>query len=429
MAVTLLSFLGTSNYAPVRYSLGDAISEQTPYIQGAIAHLHAAALSEPESAVRILMTEQAKIRHWDTEGGLRNELHRILPATSIEAVMIPELRNEGELWDIFDRMYEVIPHQGEVLLDITHGYRSMPLLGAVILDYARSLKNIKVRAIHYAAVEAKQDDVVPIVDLSRLDRLFRWNRSVELFIRHGDASGLEGLMGETARFASMDEKHGSSLPAERRLVSSLRQAYELLATVRGEDIMTGIPFTTANRALDELEKVGGFAPPMLPLYELIRSRVSVFREGSLANLLCAISLCIDYGLVQQGITLLQESIITILLSLHRLDVNGKNQRDAVSRYFAYLYRSDDYYTNPRDEERYSATMEAIEKDPLCETLGVTFNALRDLRNNINHAGFTREAPHPDRFRKVLKEQFAATLATLAEHEEFKEVCEALSETM
>lgn len=428
MAITLISFLGVSNYSPVQYSLGDALSDSTPYIQVALAQFYSDALSEPGASVRILMTEQAKIKHWNMEGGLAQALRRILPAASIEEVVIPELKNEEELWRIFEKMFEFIPEKAEVLLDITHGYRSMPLLGAVILDYARSLKHIKVLGIHYAAVEARQGDVVPIVDLSRLDRLFRWNRAVELFIRSGDASGLEGLMGETARYADKEAKQGLSLPAEKRLCSNLRQAHELLATVRGEHILQGKPFLFAKKALDELAETGGYASPMLPLYDLIRARVAPFKENSSENLIHAISLCIGYGLIQQGITLLQESIITILLSMHDLDVKSRDQRDAVSRYFKYMFSPSDYLTDPRKEEKYADAIETVQDDPLCESLGGAFNALRDLRNNINHASFTHETPpHPDRFRNVLIEQFINVLEALAENEEFKEACAVLLE--
>jgi len=427
MAINLISFLGVSNYLPVQYSYGDVLSDFTPYIQVALAQFNFAELSKPGASVSILMTEQAKIKHWDIEGGLAQALRGILPTASIEEVIIPELKNEEQLWKIFDKMFEIIPKNAEVILDITHGYRSMPLLGAVILDYARSLKHIKVQGIHYAAVEAKQGDIVPIVDLSKLDRLFRWNRAVELFIRGGDASGLEDLMGETARDADKEAKLGQSLPAERRLCSNLRQAYELLTTARGEEICYGEPFLVATRTLDELTVAGGFASPMRPLYNLIRSRVSPFRKDSLANLLYAISMCINYRLTQQGITLLQESIITILLFIHNLDAAGRNQREAVSKYFRYLFRNNDSIINPREEEEFFDIIEALELDPLCESLGVAFNALRDLRNNINHAGFTLAQPRPDRFEKALKEQFIATLTALAEHSEFKEACGLLLE--
>jgi hypothetical protein len=110
-------------------------------------------------------------------------------------------------------------------------------------------------------------------------------------------------------------------------------------------------------------------------------------------------MCINYRLTQQGITLLQESIITILLFIHNLDAAGRNQREAVSKYFRYLFRNNDSIINPREEEKFFDIIEALELDPLCESLGVAFNALRDLRNNINHAGFTLAQPRPDRFEK------------------------------
>lgn len=426
MAMTLISFLGTSDYAPVRYSLDGRLTDQTPYIQAALAQLYHDDLRSGGASVRVFMTAEARQRHWEAARSLRTELHTLLALTSIEPVMIPRLNDEKELWTIFDQVYRSVPEEGEILLDITHGFRSIPLLGSVILDYARSLKHIKVRAIHYGAIEARQDDIVPIVDLSRLDRLFRWNRSVELFVRHGDASGLEGLVGETSRYANSEERSGIALTAQKRLTASLRQCHQLLATVRGDEILAGEPFVHALSALDELSAVGGFAVPLLPLYGLIRTRVSGFRQGNPANLLYAIALCIDYGLIQQGITLLQESIITILLMKHGLDFRGRNPRDAVSRYFAFITSSREDYTDPIDDEKYRYTVTVIVGDPLCNPLAIAFDSVRDLRNNINHAGFTASPPKPERFRQALKKQFAALLAVLAEEEGLADACSTLA---
>lgn len=429
MALTMLSFLGTSRYESVQYSLDGKVTKATPYIQAGLAELYHEELCSVDSSIRIFMTDEARQRHWDPEGSLQSELHVLLPQVSIEPVMIPQLKNEAELWKVFNVVYGVIPEQSEILLDITHGYRSIPLLGSVVLDYSRSLKRIKIRAIHYGAIEARQDGIVPIINLSKLDRLFRWNRSVELFVRHGDASGLDGLVGETKRYATMVERNGHVLQTQSRLTATLRQSYELLATVRGADILDGGPFIAAQQALKDLAEEDGGVSPLVPIYDLVRSRISGFHQGDSANLLYAIALCIDYGLIQQGITLLQESIITILLLLNNLDENGRNQRDAVSRYFAYLSRTSEKYTDPEEEEKFQSTVSILKKDTLCIPLAEAFNAVRDLRNNINHAGFTATPPRPERFRQTLKLQFKATIAALVQVEEFHEACIILSKKL
>lgn len=424
MGMTFISFLGTSSYQTVRYRTGEWESAPTKYIQVAIASLYCRELTSPDS-IRVLMTNKAKAQHWDIEGGLKSSLSAICRADSLDTILIPDLVNEDDLWKIFDILYSQIPDEGEIVLDITHGFRSIPLLASIVIDYARTMKRIKVRGIHYAAIEAQSEGVVPIIDLTRLDRLFRWTRATELFVRRGDASGIEGLLGEQAKEVISARGSPSSMQAERRLASSLKESFDILSTVRGKEIITGAAFLHAQNALAEMEKDTAIARPMVPLYDLMLERVKAFRPNSMGNLLLAVDLCIKYGLVQQGITLLQESIITIILHSNGQDYQDRTLREAVSKYFAFLNEPQKYKNSLDDPKIDPEIASILETSPLFSDFVEAFERLRKVRNNINHAEFTNDSTDAIKFPKTLKVTFHSVLEVLSKDREYQFVCSSL----
>src|SRR5580658_7941970 len=82
-------------------------------------NLFHAALSEwfPEAALIVLTTARAAKERGE-------DLLRAVPGC--RCVDIPDGRSPEEFWDIFNVVAEVVPNGEEVILDITHGFRSLP---------------------------------------------------------------------------------------------------------------------------------------------------------------------------------------------------------------------------------------------------------------------------------------------------------------
>ncbi|WP_425505358.1 CRISPR-associated DxTHG motif protein [Thermosulfurimonas marina] len=64
-----------------------------------------------------------------------------------------EGRSEEEIRDNFRKVIENLSEGEEVFFDITHSFRSLPMLNLVALSYARVLKGIRIRGIYYGAFE------------------------------------------------------------------------------------------------------------------------------------------------------------------------------------------------------------------------------------------------------------------------------------
>lgn len=75
---------------------------------------------------------------------------------NFEEIQILEGRTEKELWKIYDEIFHVIDDRENVVFDITHGLRSIPLQALVALNCAKVIKNINIVGIYYGAYERQE---------------------------------------------------------------------------------------------------------------------------------------------------------------------------------------------------------------------------------------------------------------------------------
>jgi len=142
-----LSFLGTNNYVDCYYKFNGEKGSLVKYIQQDILKRFAF------DAGFIFTTEESRKKNWedyphygdkDINKGLKTRLSKY---TYISQVDIPFGKNEVELWEIFQILYDKIEEGDEIVFDITHSFRSLPMLTMVFLNYVKLLKKVKVLGI------------------------------------------------------------------------------------------------------------------------------------------------------------------------------------------------------------------------------------------------------------------------------------------
>lgn len=171
-----ISFLGTGSYETVTYTWQGKTWE---------THLFPEALVKlfKIDTLFVLVTPQVKSHPNFLE--LCNRLGKL-----VHPLEIPEGKSEEELWQIFDRCTEVVDEYDEILLDITHAFRSIPLIVFTVAAYLRQTRGVAVRHIVYGALVEK--GVATVLDLVPLLELLDWLTGAEFFLRRGDATLLAG---------------------------------------------------------------------------------------------------------------------------------------------------------------------------------------------------------------------------------------------
>lgn len=171
----IISLLGMSGF-DTTYRLSPDLPEITT------KHLpYAFAQWFPEAKSLILATDGASQS--------ANGMHFRQQMPEAEFVRIPNGSVEDEGWEIFDILSQVIPEGSEVILDMTHGFRTLPMLSFMCLSYLRIAKGVKIKAMYYGAFDAKDErGVAPIFDLTPFISLLDWAQAAKRFEDTGDAS-------------------------------------------------------------------------------------------------------------------------------------------------------------------------------------------------------------------------------------------------
>jgi CRISPR-associated DxTHG motif protein len=137
MSKVILSFLGTGNYAPTRYQLDGQLypDDPTPYTQEALLKRY----EEEGWMLKVLMTEEAEKKHKEA----------LAERVKYEPVPIPSGHTEEQLWRIFNAIVDSIPEGAELIMEVSHGFRSQPILALAAVQFLQVAKGVRVYRILY----------------------------------------------------------------------------------------------------------------------------------------------------------------------------------------------------------------------------------------------------------------------------------------
>ncbi|HRH92192.1 MAG TPA: TIGR02221 family CRISPR-associated protein [Agitococcus sp.] len=120
---------------------------------------------------------------------------------SVHCELIPYGKTHKEQMAILSRLAELLSPQESIDIDVTHGFRHLPMLSLVAARFLQKTQSINVQKIYYGAFEMREKNYTPILDLSGLLELLTWVDALSCFDKDGDF----GV------FASLLEKQGLSL--------------------------------------------------------------------------------------------------------------------------------------------------------------------------------------------------------------------------
>jgi len=164
-----ISVLGANVYQECTYSWSGVALPPTRFIQKATLMMHKAQEWPEDSAAYILLTSEARTDNWEVADGkrknfkgetidyvgLKDSLAVLNLPFEVKPVDIPRGDNEKEIWDIFEKTFDLIEEGDHLYFDLTHGFRYLPMLVLVLGNYAKFLKNAKVEAITYGNWEGR----------------------------------------------------------------------------------------------------------------------------------------------------------------------------------------------------------------------------------------------------------------------------------
>lgn len=307
--LTLISFLGkgvrdrqTNAYRPAQYQLpgqapwgktmyiGQALAKQLPHIskfvilgtpasmwdvfaldmvgEGANDEHAIDALAELEQAVREDRVTQAM-------------LDAMAPRLSaqIGCTVCPRLmgyaRDAQEQVEVLQVLSEQVAVGDAVVLDVTHGFRHLPMLALVAARYLQHAREAHIQAIYYGALEMTKppapasDGITPVLNLQGMLQMLDWVDALAVYQRTGDYGSMGHLMTQAGMAADKAKQWKQAAFFERNMVSE-RAVSKL---------------TDAQKAMAELENplVKLFRPALQQRMQWAREPVRALRELALAD--------------------------------------------------------------------------------------------------------------------------------------------------
>lgn len=402
--VKAISFLGTGSYEEVTYTW-----EGKEFV----THLFPEALARLFQVDKLFVLVTPQVRSHPNFSVLCSRLGKlVLP------VEIPEGKSEEELWQIFDRCTEIVGEEDKVILDITHAFRSLPLIVFTVAAYLRKTKRITVQHVVYGAFSDKEK-VATVLDLTPLLDLLDWLTGAEFLLRRGDATFLAERI-EIANRRIRQRDGNGELPKKLQSLSEKLRRFSLsLFFAHPRSVM---------RYASELEKtldvvapeVLCWAKPFGVVLTNVRQTVERFAYDAperldtenLRKQLDLITYFLEKGLVPQAALLAREWIINYtILERGSGDWLDRGVRLEVENALCTAAR---VWCRKETED----LPEWFVNIPKNQEIAKLWDWLANLRNKIAHCGLNKEMQEARRLEeqaKKLPEKLQALLSGASLH--------------
>ncbi|MCL2485342.1 MAG: TIGR02221 family CRISPR-associated protein [Endomicrobia bacterium] len=404
-----ISVLGTNLYAKCKYASGNFTSSETCFIQHAtLEYINAKNWTQSDTAL-FLLTEKAKKENWnkditsrkDFKGvecaykGLAKVLEDMRLPCEMRNISIPDGKDEKEIWEIFNLMYWQIKEGDEIYLDITHGFRLLPMLIMVFCDYIKFLKNAAVKYISYGNYEARDitSNTAPLIDLMPFISLQNWTVAAASFFKNGDIRQLNELTKTETLDMAKDRTHEKSqfAIALKEYVCNLERIVLDMQMCRGNSIYNGSEIKKLKERKD-LEEI--VIAPLKPIIEKANQSLKDFSETpNIKNGYFAAKWCAEHNLYQQAVTIIEENMISDLCLEMSYNYNDKESRKFVSKSLSFGAKT------ICDNEAEQSELKKIQKLDKYNKLKTIFNNIRSFRNDYNHAGISDNPSGASALRK------------------------------
>lgn len=402
MRKVYLSFLGlgitegdkVKGYEPARYTLKGEGPVVTRFVQ--VAEIKLLGPRRFDEIV-IVTTQKAKSFHFLD---LQTELAS-LGAKSVSCAIIEEdMSSEGQ-WSWFEKILEHIQPQDNLTIDLTHGYRAIPIIFSTAIHFMQRAKGISVEHVFYGAYD-KDRKLTPIIDMRDFYLINEWAEGVSRLIDDADARKLALLPAQTQIFQAGELNDRDLLESLDDLTNRIRNvdmhtvgaaAAKTLSLVRGREQQA----SAVGRILLRLvsEKYAPLADECDP--------IGRYDGKYFAGQLAFIGLLLEHKLYMQAFTAMREVVGSLGLienpKANTCSANGKKQRRKAEVFInMYQYDEDKWSFSGDTEKLRHGLMPFYKKLKDCGldmTIRSFFKHLLDYRNDFDHGWTQPKASRED----------------------------------
>lgn len=425
-----LTFLGKGKYEECHYKYEDFVSKPSHYIQTCILDIIIQQLKDPVEEVIIFLTPEAQTENYINNArnpekpGLKGNLEQYIKEknlpTRITAVNIPNGNSQEEIWEIFDILMSNIRDNDVLYFDITHSFRFLPMLAFITLNYARYIKNTSVKGVFYGNIESFCQEnkidmrdigkiplsqrIAPLLDLTSFIQLLDWVIGGKEFMTSLNYSLLQNLTSQSVKNINQtlqEKQEFVKIRELRDLSQNIKNFSDHVALCRGLELVDSYQNLKQNLSdlkqnLSDIKANHHARSSLKPFIYIIEKLDTVLEKekpdsqaSNINTYLKIVELCYQNNLVQQGLTILQESLITYILEKTGKDIKNVSEREKITQ-LAYKISKNGNIT------------EDMLINNLGEEIFLLIYNIAGIRNDINHCGFRNHASNCSTLKENLK---------------------------
>jgi len=223
MSRVYLSFLGLGSkvgdnyiYHKAIYRLEGKDSDETEFAQ--VAEIQILGSHSFDKAL-IITTERGRETHLKS---LEKQLKSLGMLNLIKVIIDEDMSPEGQ-WKWFEQILSHIEPRDELTVDLTHGYRSIPIVFSTAINFLQKARDIILKAVYYAAYEKKKDlGYAPIINMKDFYVVNEWAEAVSRLIEDADARKMAEVSDRTAEFQAGELNDKEVIHAFEDLTNTIR---------------------------------------------------------------------------------------------------------------------------------------------------------------------------------------------------------------
>lgn len=360
----VLSFVGLGKYGTCTYAWADRPEHHVT------TNMFPLAMSAwfPSAPVNVFVTREAE----DDKG-------RALRAGSkkVALVHVPSGGTEDELWEMFNVIVNTVEDRESIALDVTHGFRTQPMLMLAAAVYLRSTKNVTITEVLYGAYDARNEETntAPVFSLRPFLDLIDWSTAFEQWDRFGSLGAFVDVV------ARGDARH-----PDARLIKTMRNVADGLALNRVEHTRRSAKsaIESARSRAEELRRndapsdiptaalLERFVKRLEPLAAPPEDRTPAPLAAHAASYAEMIEVLLAQGHLAQAATVARESLVSLVLLAREPAAD---------------------LAQPAGRARWERALNSCAGDkadpPELAPISAAWSSIREVRNDLAHAGYTR----------------------------------------
>lgn len=404
MAKVYLSFLGLGfkdqktgqyKYDCTIYELNGKKSKETEFVQ--VAEIGILGVSNFDKII-IVVTQKSYDTHF---GNINHQLCELGANNIMPLIIAEDMSAEGQ-WEWFEQILEHIDYDDELTIDLTHGYRSIPIVFSTAVNFLQKAKNITLNAVYYGAYE-KNKELVPIVNMKDFYIINDWAEAVSRLVEDADARKMAEISRKAPEFQIKDL-------ADEDLIKSFEA---LTNMVRNVDINNVADRVNAVIKLIEEKIRNASVTGKILLKMVINKFISLatkepvswrYDKSYFHVQLEIISLLLDHKLFMQAYTVMRELIGSIgMIEIEKAKVNSADGRKLRRRFaevfVRMLQKEEDGWIfegqAKKDKEKMMPYYQKLKSLGIESILRQFTKNLVNYRNGFDHAWTSKNKAYPD----------------------------------